>query len=164
MEHKPYAEMSRLADVHLSPSKPTMTRRQRLERWAEVLEQEPARELRSLEEIEWKPRPERRAMRADGSPLTVAFEDPVLRAEGLASDRLGDASDFFGLSADNAHFVLCSCFHGRTMTAGEAASRVRRLSSPEWTAMKSLALIGGGIAAMLVLSTLSEMVLRGLVN
>ncbi len=164
MEHKPYAEMSRVADVRADPLKPKMTRRQRLERWAEVLEQEPARELKSLEEIEWKTKAERRALRADGSPLTVAFEDPVLRAEGLASDRLGDASDFFGLSADNAHFVLCSCFHGRTMTAGEAASRVRRLSSPEWTAMKSLALIGGGIAAMLVLSTLSEMVLRGLVN
>ncbi len=164
MEHKAYAEVGRVADVRSGPSKPAMTRRARLERWAEVLEREPTRELKSLEEIEWKSRAERRAIRADGSPLTVAFEDPVLRAEGLASDRLGDASDFFGLSADNAHFALCSCFHGRTMTAGEAASRVHRLSSPEWTAMKRLVLIGGSIAALLVLSTASEMILRELVN
>src|SRR5215207_9079921 len=129
MEHKPYAEMSRVADVHSAPSKPALTRRQRLERWAEVLEQEPARELKSLEEIEWKPKPERRAMRAEGSPLTVAFEDPMLRAEGLVSDRLGDASDFFGLSTHDAHFALCSCVHGRSMPANIAAYRVRHLAT-----------------------------------
>ncbi len=78
MEHKPYAEMSRVADVRSGPSKPAMTRRERMERWAEVLEQEPTRELKSLEEIEWKSRAERRAIRADGSALTVDFDDPVL--------------------------------------------------------------------------------------
>ncbi len=112
MEHKPFTEVSRVADVRsVSPKRP-ITRRERLERWAEVLEREPTRELNSLEEIEWKSKAERRAIRADGSALTVAFEDPVLRAEGLASDRLGDASDFFGLSKSNAHFALCSCING----------------------------------------------------
>ena len=159
MEHKPYAEMSRIADVRTDPLKPSMTRRQRLERWAEVLEQEPARELRSLEEIEWKPRTERRAVRADGSPLTVAFEDPVLRAEGLASDRLGDAFDFFELSVHDAHFALCSCVYGRTMQAGAAAGRVRRLIGPEWQAINNLSILGGGVIALMLLSGLAGLVL-----
>src|SRR3712207_2161666 len=98
MEHKPFAEVSRVADVRSDPPKPAMTRRERLERWAQVLEREPTRLLQSLDEIEWKPKAEQRNIRADDSPLTVAFEDPVLRVEGLASDRFGDASDFFALS------------------------------------------------------------------
>jgi hypothetical protein len=154
MEHKPYADMSRVADVRTDPLKPSMTRRQRLERWAEVLEQEPARELKSLEEIEWKTKAERRDLWADGSPLTVAFEDPVLRAEGLASDRLGDAVSFFGLSNHDAHFALCSCIHGRTMQASVAAGRVRSLIGLEWQAISTLSVLGGGILALLVISGL----------
>ena len=154
MEHKPFAEINTVADV-LRAAPTRMTRKERLERWAEVLERDPMRELSSLEEIEFKPKSERRVLRADNSPLTVAFDDPVLRAEGLASDRLGDASDFFGLSVNDAHFALCSCLYGRTMQAGEAASRIRRLTESDRTALRALSLLGGGIAAMLALSSLS---------
>ena len=101
---------------------------ERLERWAEALEREPDRVLTSLEEIEWKSEAERPDMRADDSALTVAFEDPVLRSEGLASDRLGDAMTFFRLSDPEAHFVLCSCVYGRSMQADVAARRVRTIS------------------------------------
>ena len=158
MEHKPYAEMSRVADVRADPLKPKMTRRQRLERWAEVLEQEPTRELKSLEEIEWKTKAERRDLRADGSPLTVAFEDPVLRAEGLASDRLGDAMEFFGLSLHDAHLALCSCVHGRTMQAGVAAGRVRHLPMQQFAAITNLSVVGGGIIGLLLISGLSALI------
>jgi len=114
-----------------------------------MLEREPTRVLQSLDEIEWKPKAERRNIRADSSPLTVAFEDPVLRVEGLASDRLGDASDFFALSAHDAHFALCSCMYGRTMTAGQAAAQVRRLIENDVVAMWSLAVICGGAVLLL---------------
>ncbi len=158
MEHKPFAEVNRVADVRsVSPKRP-MTRRERLERWAEVLEREPTRELKSLEEIEWKSKAERRAVRADSSPLTVAFEDPVLRAEGLASDRLGDASDFFKLSAHDAHLALCSCIHGRSMQASVAAYRVRHLATRDHAAINSLSIVGGGIVALLVISGLSGLI------
>jgi hypothetical protein len=153
MEHKPIADLSRVADVHPVPLRPVMSRRERLERWAEVLEREPMRLLKSLEEIEWRSSAERLDIRADGSPLTVAFEDPVLRAEGLASDRLGDASAFFGLSHPDQHFVLCSCVHGRSMTADQAASRVRGLISGE-PGLRGLMLISGSIVALLMLSSL----------
>src|SRR3954463_3497914 len=130
MKHTPVSEISRVADVHAIPLKPPLTRVQRLERWAEALGREPDRVLTSLEGIEWKAEDERGAMRADFSALTVAFEDPVLRAEGLASDRLGDAVTFFRLTDDEAHFALCSCAYGRTMQAGLAALRVRVIAQP----------------------------------
>ena len=130
MKHTPVSEISRVADVHAIPLKPPLTRVQRLERWAEALERDPDRVLTSLEEIEWKSEDERRAMRADGSALTVAYEDPVLRAEGLASDRLGDALTFFRLTDAEAHFALCSCVYGHSMQAGVAARRVRMIARP----------------------------------
>src|SRR5829696_4712961 len=128
MKHMPVAEISRVADVHAIRPKPPMTRVERLERWATVLERDPDRVLTSLEEIEWRSEPERQDMRADSSALTVAFEDPVLRSEGLASDRLGDATAFFGLSQADAHFALCSCVYGQSMQAGVAARRVRMIA------------------------------------
>ena len=87
-------------------------------------------EFATLDEIEFKPKAVRRAMRADGSALSVAYSDPVLRADGMASDRLGDATAFFDLSDQDAHIVLCSCHGGATMRADEAARRVRGIRSP----------------------------------
>jgi hypothetical protein len=128
MKHTPVAEISRVADVHPVPTKSPMSRVERLERWADALERDPDRVLTSIEEMEWKSEAERRAMRADNSALTVAFDDPVLRAEGLASDRLGDAIAFFRLSDADAHFALCSCVYGQSMQAGVAARRVRMIA------------------------------------
>ena len=130
MKHTPVSEISRVADVHAIPPRPPLTRVERLERWAEALERDPDRVLTSLEEIEWKAEDERGAMRTDGSSVTVAYEDPVLRADGLASDRLGDALTFFRLTEAEAHFALCSCVYGQTMQAGVAARRVRMIAHP----------------------------------
>src|SRR3954451_869218 len=130
MKHTPVSEISRVADVHAIAPRPPLTRVERLERWAEALEREPDRVLTSLEEIEWESEDERGAMRAECSPLTVAYEDPVLRADGLASDRLGDAATFFRFTDREAHFALCSCVYGQTMQAGVAARRVRMIAHP----------------------------------
>lgn len=130
MEHRPLSELSHVADLKHSTQTVTMSRRERLDRWAEILEQEPERLLRTLDEIEWKPEAERRSMRADDSALTVAFTDPVLRSAGLLSDRFGDAVAFFQISEQDAHIVLCSCHGGETMRAEEAARRVRGIRSP----------------------------------
>src|SRR5829696_10459136 len=161
MKHMPVAEISRVADVHPIRPKPPMTRVERLERWATVLERDPDRVLTSLEEIEWKSESERRAMRADDTALTVALEDPVLRAEGLASDRLGDATAFFRLTDADAHFALCSCVYGRSMQARVAARRVRmlahhRLSRCEVTRhdLSMLWIAGTGLSGIIVASAL----------
>jgi hypothetical protein len=102
-----------------------MTRQERIARWVEILERDPTRRLNALGEIEYKPPVERALVRADNSPLTVAYDDPVFRAEGLAGDRLGDAMKFFELSDHEAHRALCSCLGGRTMESRAFAQRIR---------------------------------------
>ena len=110
MEHKRLDDLRSVA--HVQPVKVTrLTRRERLERWAEVLERDPQRRLVTLEEIDLAPRATRGSMRADNSPLAIAHDDPVLRSAGLASDKLGDALIFFDMSEGEAHRILCSCLN-----------------------------------------------------
>jgi hypothetical protein len=146
MEHKTFDQLRRVADIHAAERR-SLSRRERLERWAEVLEREPSRRLRSLGEIEFKTKDERQVMRADGSPLTVAFQDPVLRAEGLASDRLGDAVAFFELSEGQAHRLLCSCMNGWSMLAGTTARRVRSIANPNVPLRVAVGLTVAALAA-----------------
>ena len=84
--------------------------------------------MKTLHEIELQPRSKRDEMRADGSPLSVAYADPVLRTEGLASDKLGDAITFFELSDGQVHRLLCSCMYGVRMEAGTAARQIRKMA------------------------------------
>lgn len=146
MEYKSVEQLRVLADVHAAEKQP-MTRRQRLERWAELLDRNPERRLRSLGEIELKAPSERPLMRAPDSPITVAFEDPVLRAEGLAGDRLGDAMTFFDISEDDAHRLLCSCMNGWSMASGKVGKQVRRMASPLARYDAALVLAVGTIVA-----------------
>jgi hypothetical protein len=130
MEYKPVEQLRTLADLH--DAAPTcLTRRERLERWAEVLQREPEARLRALGEIEFHPRQERPFMRADGSPLTVAYADPVLRAAGLRGDTLGDGMLFFDLSERQAHRLLCSCMNGFSISSERAAIQIRRIANPD---------------------------------
>src|SRR5918911_331032 len=77
------------------PASPGLSRRERLERWAELLEREPERRLRALHGIEYGTPDERVAYRADGSPLAVGYPDPLLRAAGLGGDTGGGAGEVF---------------------------------------------------------------------
>ena len=130
MEYKPVEQLRTLADLHVA-APACLTRRERLERWADVLERDPQARLRSLGEIEFYPRQERPLMRADDSPLTVAYADPVLRAAGLRTDTLGDAMLFFDLSERQAHRLLCSCMNGWSISAERAAGQIRRIANPD---------------------------------
>ena len=125
MKLKTLEELQRVAEVRPPLTRDRMSKRQRLERWAEVLELAPQRYLRSFFETEYMSRRRRYALREDNSPLTVAFQDPVLRAEGLKSDRYGDVLKFFELSDGELHHMVCYCHHGPTMAPRAAATRVR---------------------------------------
>ncbi len=125
MKLKTLKELTQVADVRPPLERDRMSKQKRLERWAEVLELAPQRELRSLYETEHTAQRRRYALREDNSSLTVAFQDPVLRAEGLQSDGYGDAIKFFELSDDDLHYIVCYCYHGPTMTPTEVARRVR---------------------------------------
>ena len=131
MEHKTLNQIRNVAFILAdAPRARPMSRRQRFERWAEALEREGGRRLRTLREIEYAPREEREALRADDSPLTVAYTDPRLRADGLAGDTMGDAVAYFGVSRMELHGILCTCFHGATIPA-DAASIFKVLCDPQ---------------------------------
>ena len=134
------------------PASPGRSRRERLERWAELLEREPDRRLRALHGIEHGTPDERLAYRADGSPLAVAYADPVLRAAGLAGDTVGDAAEFFGLSHTQLHGLLCFCHHGGTVAASTAASQVRTFARQGDELACWAAGVGFGAAAVAALA------------
>jgi hypothetical protein len=129
MEHTTLDEIKRSAKVSLFPATPSkMSRRERLERWATILEQYEG-SLRPLVGIEYLSKQERALLQETGTPLRVAYGDSVLRDAGLASDRLGDATAFFDLTNGQAHYLLCDCYYRGSMTAGEVASRVRSVAN-----------------------------------
>jgi hypothetical protein len=125
MEHRTSAELEGFAEV-IRPQK--LTRKELLERWALALEKRKGARLCTLRETEHKSVKERSALQQENSPLTVAFEDPVLRSAGLTSDRFGEGARFFGLSHWQLHEVVCNCHFGETVAAEVVAARVRRLS------------------------------------
>jgi hypothetical protein len=149
MKYKNLEQISREADVH--PAAP-MSRRERFERWAELLAHQPDRRLSTIEGTEFGFREARRAKRADDSPLTVAFQDPVLRAEGLRGDRVGDALDFFEISEGDVHYLVCYCHYGQAVSAGAVAARLRIMARrAELPAVPARILLVGGLSAAAVL-------------
>ncbi|MBV8888996.1 MAG: hypothetical protein JO305_04940 [Alphaproteobacteria bacterium] len=106
-----------------------MSRRERLERWASVLERCGKSQLAPLLGVEFLCEADRRALRAANSPLAVAYADPVLRGAGLGGDRFGDGLEFFGLSHRQAHRLLCNCGYLGSMTPTEVARRLRAMAT-----------------------------------
>src|SRR4051812_7117684 len=52
MEHKPLSDLSNVADLVPEMPKASLTRRERLERWIQVLDREPGRALNTLHQID----------------------------------------------------------------------------------------------------------------
>ncbi len=105
-----------------------MSRREKLERWATVLEDCGATSLRPFHDLEFIAARDQDGLRVANSPLAMAYRDALLRQSGLGSDRFGDGVEFFGLSRRQAHRVLCSCGYLGTMRGTEVARRIRNIS------------------------------------
>jgi hypothetical protein len=140
MKYQPIDDLRGQA-VLADPKGAILSRRERLERWAELLEREPRRWLRALSRVEFTPVEDRAGLREDASPIAVAFADPVLRAAGLGGDTLGDAEDFFELSSEQAHQLLCDCHYCGRMDGGTVARRLRGMMDPP-TARRLFGLFG----------------------
>ena len=152
MEHKNRDQIRDVADIlpnYLQAR--SLSKRERLELWVEALEREGGRRLRTLFEIEYAPMARRAGLRADNSPLSVAFSDPRLRADGLAGDTIGDAAAFFGISEREIHNIVCFCHSGETMSAETAAARVRTVATreAEQTPVRASRIFIGGLTAAL---------------
>lgn len=139
MEIHRLEEIRKSAAVYPSEAAAPMTRRERLERWAQLLERHPGR-IQMLHQVEFAPLPERTTMRQDNSPIAIAFADPVLRLQGLAGDTYEDARRFFDLTASEAHMLLCDCHTGATVSGRAMAARVRAIGSSR--VERSLAFVG----------------------
>ncbi|MDX0165484.1 hypothetical protein GOC43_27120 [Sinorhizobium meliloti] len=127
MKHQAIEQLQGVAEVKQDLPRRTLSRKERLERWAELLERDPHRRLSTLHETEYQPARVREAMRGDGSPISVAFEDPVLRTAGMENDSYGEARRFFELSDEQLHKVICYCHFGATVSASTAARHIRAM-------------------------------------
>lgn len=127
MKHQTLEELQNIAEVDCCPN--AMSREERLRRWAERLESNPNRRLFTLHQTEYRSAAVRDEMRGDGTPLSIAFQDPMLRAAGLTGDTFGEAKRFFELTDAQLHDVICYCHFGETMSAGTAARNIRAIAA-----------------------------------
>jgi hypothetical protein len=129
MKHENPDTMKIAAEAVVSPDAPArLARRERIERWAAALEKHRG-PLAALRQIEYLSPEMRRAYRDANSPLTVAYQDPVLRDDGLDSDRLGEVMDYFEMTNEDAHRLLCDCHYHGTMTGSGLAARLRHFAN-----------------------------------
>ena len=131
MEHRTLQQLQNVAELHPRESRSLPgTKRERLNRWAEVLERDPNRQLTMLIGAEHRAPSQRDRMACKDSPMAVAFEDPVLRTAGLEDASYGAARRFFHLADWELHGIVCSCCHGPTARAKSIARRVRAATPP----------------------------------
>jgi hypothetical protein len=126
MEYKSAAEIERAGGAAAGVP---ASREERLMRWAEALARLGGQRLHTLWRTEHAARSLRASMRADESPLTVAFADPLLRIAGLRDDTYAEARRFFQLTDNELHWIVCYCHFGETMSADAAARQVRAIAN-----------------------------------
>nr|MEA2798132.1 hypothetical protein [Phenylobacterium sp.] len=128
MKHQSIHEIDALADI-AQVQGATLSRRERLERWADLLSRDPHRQLRALSRVEFYAERERALLRGENTPISVAVADPVLREAGLQGDTLGDAQSFFELTSAEAHYLLCDCHFVGQMDGEGVAHRIRKVAA-----------------------------------
>jgi len=111
MEHASVQELTPVATVSSSPPVGRAdVRHERLTRWGALLDAHNSN-VSLLSRVEYMDEEEVRSLRSDCSPLTVAFADPIFRGQGLSGDTYRDAVEFFSLTRDEAHHLLCDCHY-----------------------------------------------------
>jgi len=107
---------------------PRTRRRRRLERLATLLERHHGT-VNLLSGIEYTTYSARLRLRADDSPLALAYSDPLLRQEGLDGDTLGDAVIFFDLAQGEAHHLFCDCHYPIPTRSEMVGARARSVAA-----------------------------------
>jgi hypothetical protein len=125
MKHRELDHLQRLAKINQQFPQTSMSREDRIRRWVELLEGQSHQVLSTLRETEFQPAAARALMRTDNSAITVAFNDPILRASGLENDTYGAAKEFFQLSDKKLHHIVCYCHFGTTVSAAMTARFIR---------------------------------------
>jgi hypothetical protein len=128
MEQHSVSTLKGIARIDRAYPSSELSRSERLERWAEILRRDPDLSLSTLHETEYLPAEERARLRGNGTAISVAFADPVLRAAGLENDTYGEAKRFFDLSDRQLHRLVCFCHFGGRVSAGTVAYHVDLLA------------------------------------
>jgi hypothetical protein len=129
MKHQTPEQLREAAAIVAANPLTTMTRKERLNRWADLLEVHPG-SIEALYRIEYLTEADRRAYRgSESTPLAIAFSDPVLRGDGLRGNTLGDAMDYFAMNDEDAHRLLCDCHYMGSLTGHSLAARLRRYAA-----------------------------------
>lgn len=127
MKHQHLAVLRNSANVvEAAP----MTRREKIDRWAQALEALGRTPVKLVLGIEYLPEGARDQLRGEQTPFSVAFADPRLRGAGLSGDSYGVIRDFFELNNIDMHRMFCGCHLGERMAADRMAKRIRRIGDP----------------------------------
>ena len=128
MKYRTLSEIRPSEFRRIATAKPAVLRRRRLERFADLLEDHagPIRLFSAIEHISSR---RRQTMRRDSSPFSIAFADSVFRADGLASDTVGDGASFFGLSSWETHELVCDCHYFGPVNGRAVAERARHIAA-----------------------------------
>ena len=129
MKHSTFDELKSQATISEATLPKGDVRRRRLLRLALLLENHPG-PIKLFRGLEFLNDSERTLLRCDNSPLSIAFADPTFRTDGLRGDLYGQGMEFFHLSDDEAHHMLCDChFHSRAPSGQMIAHRTRTIAN-----------------------------------
>jgi hypothetical protein len=134
MEHGPLDQIRREASIVAFGLERVRSlralRRQRLQRFATVLKQHGGA-VKLFSRIEFLPDIQRSHLSSEDSPLAIPFADPVLYDQGLKGDHLGDAVNFFLLSATEVHYLSCDCDSADATTSERIRTIAHKKSTSE---------------------------------
>ena len=116
-----------LTSVELTLATPPVTKRQRLQRFADVIRSGPPCPLHLFINLEYRDAGEWKYLSHPGSPFALAAQDNVLYAAGLRSGSVGDAQRFFELSREELAEFSCVC--GGSIDSNEMAERIERIAA-----------------------------------
>ena len=116
-----------LTTVELSLATPPVTKRQRLQRFANVIRSGPRVPLHLFINLEYRDAGEWKYLAHPGSAFALAAKDPVLHNDGLVGSSVADAQRFFNLSREELAEFSCVC--GGSINNNEMADRIERVAA-----------------------------------
>jgi hypothetical protein len=105
---------------------PLVTKRQRLQRFADLIRRGPPCPLYLFINLEYRDAGEWKYLSHPASPFALAAQDNILYAAGLRSGSVGDAQRFFELSRQELAEFSSVC--GGSINNNEMAERIERLA------------------------------------
>jgi hypothetical protein len=115
-----------LTSADFALATPPVTKRQRLQRFADVIRSGPPCPVHLFINLEYRDAGEWKYLSHPGSPFARAAQDNVLYAAGLRSGSVCDAQRFFELSREELTEFSCVC--GGSIDSHEMAQRIERIA------------------------------------